>query len=117
MKIAKTETSTCLQCNAGCGIRVAVHHNGKLTVSGDTANPANDGNLCAYGNTIIRNIYTERDRLLHPLMRSNRSSPVKEVTWEEALTRASAVIKTLVKKNGPDTMAVSLPNKSLIEER
>lgn len=117
MKIVKTETSTCLQCNAACGIKIAVHPNGKSAVSGDSSNPENNGNLCAYGKTIIQHISTERNRLLKPQMRQNRSSPLKEATWEDSLTRASAVIKTLVKKNGQNTMAVLLQNKCLIEER
>jgi len=50
-------------------------------------------------------------------MRNNRSSPLEKVSWSQALLRASAVIKTLVQKNGSNTLAISLPNKSLLEER
>ena len=117
MKVNKTAASTCLQCPVGCGILITEQYNGNITISGDAANNINNGHLCTYGVNLLRHVNSGSDRPLYPHMRNNRWSPLEKVSWSQALLRASAVIKTLVQKHGSNTLAISLPNKSLLEER
>lgn len=40
------------------------------------------------------------DRLLHPLVRDSRKEPLRRATWDEALDRAAAGLKTALAKGG-----------------
>jgi assimilatory nitrate reductase catalytic subunit len=72
----------------------------------DLNGPVNRGGLCAKGFTAA-DLLDHRDRLLTPLVRKepgDRRSPLREATWDEALSLITAAIKTSQESYGPDSV-------------
>ncbi|WP_285904623.1 molybdopterin oxidoreductase family protein [Paractinoplanes hotanensis] len=68
--------------------------------------PVNKGGLCAKGFTAA-DLLDHRDRLLTPLVRKeagNRTSPLREATWDEALDAITTAITTAQQKHGRDSV-------------
>ncbi|WP_308200993.1 molybdopterin oxidoreductase family protein [Actinoplanes sp. M2I2] len=68
--------------------------------------PVNKGGLCAKGFTAA-DLLDHRDRLLSPLVRKepgNRLSPLREATWDEALTLITEAITTSQREHGRDSV-------------
>ena len=69
-----------------CGMLVDVE-NGKLkAVRGDPDNPDSRGFLCIRGQA-SKEIFDNRARLLHPLVRDRRTDAFRRASWDEALAR------------------------------
>ncbi|WP_308201203.1 molybdopterin oxidoreductase family protein [Paractinoplanes maris] len=68
--------------------------------------PVNKGGLCAKGFSAA-DLLDHRDRLLTPLVRKepgDRRSPLREATWDEALTRITEAITTAQRDHGRDSV-------------
>jgi assimilatory nitrate reductase catalytic subunit len=66
----------------------------------------NRGGLCAKGFTAA-DLLDHRDRLLTPLVRKepgDRRSPLREATWDEALSLIAAAVKSSQESYGPDSV-------------
>ncbi|WP_127507132.1 molybdopterin oxidoreductase family protein [Actinoplanes solisilvae] len=65
--------------------------------------PVNKGGLCAKGFTAA-DLLDHRDRLLTPLVRKDPGGPLREATWDEALTRITEAIRAAQERYGPDAV-------------
>ncbi|MFA6087743.1 molybdopterin-dependent oxidoreductase [Mucilaginibacter sp.] len=111
-----TSTTVCCYCGVGCGIVVNKERNGAITVLGDQDHPVNKGMLCSKGLNLHYTVNDKSDRLLYPQMRYNKSMPLQQVSWDEALDRTAAVFKTFIDKYGPDSVAFYASGQCLTEE-
>lgn len=108
--------TTCCYCGVGCGIVVSKDRNGKLLVEGDKDHPVNKGMLCSKGMNLHYTVMDTSDRLLYPEMRFNKNQPRQRVSWEKAIERTAAVFTTLIRKYGPDSVAIYASGQCLTEE-
>ncbi len=108
--------STCCYCGVGCGITVLKDRKGRITVEGTPDYPVNRGTLCSKGLNLHHTVNDRHDRLLYPQMRANRNMPLQRVSWDTALDRAAAVLTSLIKKFGPDSIGFYVSGQCLTEE-
>jgi len=113
---ANAVTSTCCYCGVGCGVVLNKEKNGSVTLQGDKDHPVNKGMLCSKGMNLHYTVNDKSDRLLYPQMRYNKSMPMQQVSWDEALDRTAAVFKTFIEKYGPDSVAFYASGQCLTEE-
>jgi len=114
--VDRTFKTTCSYCGVGCGIEVTRHGNGRLTLRGDAAHPANRGKLCAKGLNLHHTVTDTDDRLLFPLLRGSRAQPLARTTWDRALDRVAATFRALIDRHGPESVAFYVSGQLLTEE-
>ena len=112
----RTFKTTCSYCGVGCGIEVTRHGNGRLTLRGDAAHPANRGRLCAKGLNLHHTVTDTDDRLRYPLLRGSRAQPLARTTWDRALDRVAATFRALIDRHGPESVAFYVSGQLLTEE-
>jgi assimilatory nitrate reductase catalytic subunit len=98
-----TETH-CPYCALQCGIALLPEISSVRLEPTDF--PVNRGGLCAKGWTAAE-LLDHPDRLLSPLVRkdpADRTSPLREATWDEALERIVAAIRISQQRYGPDSV-------------
>ncbi len=77
--------SVCRQCPASCGVTARVVDGDVRKLEGDPDSATGKGGVCALGHSALQELY-HPERPLVPMRRSgDRSSPLEEVSWEEAL--------------------------------
>ncbi|WP_346318497.1 molybdopterin-dependent oxidoreductase [Chitinophaga sp. YIM B06452] len=108
--------TTCCYCGVGCGIVVHRDRQGKLSLEGDKDHPVNRGMLCSKGMNLHYTVMDTSDRLLHPEMRYHRNAPRMRVSWDQALDRAAAVFRSIIRRYGPDAVAFYASGQCLTEE-
>ncbi len=99
----RTETH-CPYCALQCGMTLERGTSGDWSV-GARDFPTNKGGLCRKGWTAA-SLLTHPDRLTTPLMRADKSSPLRPVSWDAALDRAASEITRLQDRHGRDTIAM-----------
>lgn len=108
--------TTCCYCGVGCGILLHEDYQGRLQIEGDKEHPVNHGMLCSKGMNLNYTLADQSDRLQFPQMRYARHLPLKRVSWDQALDRASAVFRSLIQEYGPDSVAFYVSGQCLTEE-
>ncbi|WP_207230042.1 molybdopterin oxidoreductase family protein [Krasilnikovia cinnamomea] len=101
---SRTVETHCPYCALQCGITLSPRLGGVELRPADF--PVNRGGLCAKGWTAA-DLLDHPDRLLTPLVRKNpadRTSPLREATWDEALERIVAGIRRAQDTYGPDSV-------------
>jgi assimilatory nitrate reductase catalytic subunit len=93
---ARTDTH-CPYCALQCGMQL-VERAGEFTVEGRDF-PTNRGALCRKGWTAAE-LINSPERLLEPLMRSDRNAPLRAATWPEAIARISSTIQSVQRSHG-----------------
>jgi len=105
---ARTTTRThCPYCSLQCGILLTAGGR-PATLEPDPDFPTNRGGLCSKGWT-AHELLDHPDRLLTPLVRAvpgDRTSPLVEATWEEALDRVVAAVTGTQTRHGRDAVGV-----------
>lgn len=100
-KLASTTVTrqTCTYCSVGCGILMySLGTGGKnakssvIHVEGDPDHPVNRGTLCPKGAGLLDVVHSP-NRLLYPEYRAPGSNEWKRLSWDEALTRITKLIK------------------------
>ena len=100
-KLAATTVTrqTCTYCSVGCGILMYSLGDGvknaKLSVihvEGDPDHPVNRGTLCPKGASLL-DIVKSPNRLQYPEYRAPGSTEWKRMSWDEALTRITKLLK------------------------
>ncbi len=109
-------SSICCYCGVGCGVTVYKDKQGRIGVEGSPDYPVNKGMLCSKGLNLHHTVNDRKDRLLYPQMRPGKAVPLQRVSWETALDRAAAVMKTLIAKYGPDSVGFYISGQCLTEE-
>ncbi len=75
--------STCLQCDAGCGLHGRVREGRVLKLEGNPDSPINHGKTCMMGQAGVQAHYNP-DRVTSPMLRKNGT--LQAVSWDEALS-------------------------------
>ena len=88
--------SVCLQCPAGCGIRVRVVNGRAVKIEGNPLHPINEGRLCPKGQAGLQFLY-DPDRIKTPLRRVGErgSGQWEPIGWDEAITEVAARLKEI----------------------
>src|SRR6202167_4034724 len=102
-------STTCPYCGVGCGVRAEIAADGRVSVRGDPAHPANFGRLCSKGSALIETIDLE-GRLLHPQIGERRAS------WNDALELVASTFSRTVAEHGPDSVAFYVSGQLLTED-
>lgn len=96
---ATVTRQTCTYCSVGCGILMyALGDGGKNTklslihVEGDPDHPVNRGTLCPKGAGLLDFVHSA-NRLQFPEYRAPGSNEWKRLSWDDALTRISKLLK------------------------
>ncbi len=77
--------TSCMECNAGCGVVVRTVNGRAKKIEGNPAHPVNHGKACAMGQAAVRRVY-HADRLKAPLLRKGgKGGKLEEVSWDEAI--------------------------------
>lgn len=116
IKTESSYTSTCSYCGVGCGVIVKKDRQNRISVEGDKDHPVNKGMLCSKGMNLHYTLMDKSDRLLYPEMRWSRSHPLQRVSWDQALDRAAAVFKSIIAKNGSNSVGFYVSGQCLTEE-
>ena len=126
------ETSTvhraCPLCEACCGLAVTVRGNTIVDIRGDADDPFSRGYLCPKG-LANADLVADPDRLRKPLVRRSPGEETAEpndqehpgfdaaqwrqASWDEALTAAADGLADVVRRHGPDAVAVYIGNAAV----
>jgi len=101
--------STCAYCGVGCGIEAKSESNGTLSIRGDESHPANYGKLCSKGLALGDTVGLE-GRLLEPSINGKTSS------WPDAIDHVADNLSKIIKKHGPDSVALYVSGQLLTED-
>src|SRR3954447_23934764 len=99
---SRTTDTHCPYCSLQCGMAVTAGDRPPTLVPADF--PTNKGGLCSKGWSSTE-LLDHPERLLRPLVRAtpgDRTSPLVESTWEEALGRLVAAIRRTQRDHGRD---------------
>ncbi|NOX43281.1 MAG: molybdopterin-dependent oxidoreductase [Gammaproteobacteria bacterium] len=103
--------STCLQCDAGCGIHGRVREGRFLKVEGNPDSPINKGKTCQMGQAGVQSHYNP-DRITQPMMREG--GKLIAVSWEQANSALKQKLSNAGKKIGWFTGTISGHQSALI---
>jgi ferredoxin-nitrate reductase len=108
--MADSHQTLCPYCGVGCGLEVQPHRKAKSPtdspwlVRGDRAHPSSQGMVCVKGATVAEAI--DKNRLLYPMVRDRLDQPFRRVSWEDALTRVSDRLRTVLADQGPQAICM-----------
>jgi formate dehydrogenase major subunit len=110
----KSVASVCNECNIGCKLKLNVASNLIIDVTSPVkGNDVNEGYLCSKGTFGYSNL-TNSDRLKTALI--NIDGSLQPANWNEALTTAADILKTVRDSDGLDSIAVAISPKLTNEE-
>src|SRR5829696_8198132 len=101
---ARTTLTHCPYCSLQCGMNVTAGDRPATLVPADF--PTNKGGLCSKGWSSTE-LLDHPERLLRPLVRAtpgDRTSPLVETTWDDALGQLVAAIKRTQTRHGRDAV-------------
>ena len=101
--------TTCPYCGVGCGVIARRRADGLADVAGDPQHPSNFGKLCSKGAALGDTVGLS-ERLLHPEIEGRRAS------WDEALTRVAHAFSDVIRRHGPDAVALYVSGQLLTED-
>ncbi|TFV75545.1 molybdopterin oxidoreductase [Blastococcus sp. CT_GayMR19] len=102
--IARTTLTHCPYCSLQCGMKVTAGDRPATLVPADF--PTNKGGLCSKGWSSTE-LLDHPERLLRPLVRAtpgDRTSPLVEATWEDALGRLVDAVERTQARYGRDAV-------------
>lgn len=99
--------SACLQCRAGCGIRVKTIAGNAVKIEGNPLHPINRGRLCPKGQAGLQVLY-DPDRIQGPLRRIGQRGDGhwESISWEEAIAEVAERLAKIRRDEGPHTVAI-----------
>jgi assimilatory nitrate reductase catalytic subunit len=108
-ELSKTIKTTCPYCGVGCGVLAKPMPDGTVEIKGDENHPANFGRLCSKGSSLGETLSLD-DRLLVPKIKG------EEVNWEKALGTIADEFSSLIKEEGPGSVAMYVSGQFLTED-
>ncbi len=108
--------STCSYCGVGCGVTVLKDNTNSIKVEGNKMYPVNKGMLCSKGLGLGHVVNDTSDRLLHPLIRKNKSDNLQKTSWNEALNAIVTSFSSIIEKHGSDAVGFYVSGQCLTEE-
>ncbi|MEO5325094.1 molybdopterin-dependent oxidoreductase [Mesorhizobium sp. CC13] len=109
MTDAREVRTACPYCGVGCGVQARVAADGKASVRGDPAHPANFGKLCSKGSALGETLGLD-GRLLHPEIAGRRAD------WNDALDLVARRLSETIAEHGPDSVAFYVSGQLLTED-
>jgi len=100
---AKRHETICHFCSVGCVLQYKVFAANAYAVVGTSSAAHNKGYLCHKGRFGYRYMLDEQ-RLLSPRVKGK--SGLKEASWDLAIEQAAKAVNAIIKKNGPEAVAV-----------
>ncbi len=105
--------SACLQCPAGCGIRVKTIAGNAIKIEGNPLHPLNGnpldpikgGRLCPRGQAGLQVLY-DPDRIQGPMRRDRGTGKWQSISWEEAVAEVAGRLAKIRREEGPHTVAI-----------
>jgi len=88
--------TTCMECQAGCGLWARNRDGRVVKLEGNPTHPINRGALCARGQAALQGLY-DPDRFRGPGERDG-AGLIRALSWEEALSKAAAEIRGLLSR-------------------
>jgi nitrate reductase NapA len=95
----------CRFCGTGCGVELGVADGKVRSVRGDEASPVNRGLLCVKGYHTPELLYG-KDRLTTPMLRNPSGDGFKPISWDQALDLIAERYADVLKRRGPEAVAV-----------
>jgi ferredoxin-nitrate reductase len=108
--------STCSYCGVGCGIEILRETSGELSLRGDESHPANRGQLCSKGRSLLHTVRSTDTRLRYPTMRPSKFARRERATWDAAIARIAGEFRRIISQHGPDAVAFYVSGQCLTEE-
>ena len=106
----ETRIGVCNLCEAICGLELTIEAGTVTTVRGNDADPLSRGHICPKG-VAIADIYTDPDRLKHPVKRT--ADGWQEIGWDEAFDLVADNLAKAVKTGGRDAIGTYLGNPNV----
>jgi len=107
--------SFCRICTAGCGVRLTVDEQGRITrIVGDDRNELSSGYACFKGLQSAP-AHSDPARLTHPLKRQADGSYAR-IPLEQALDEIAGRIADLISESGPQAVALFAGNGSMMNQ-
>lgn len=96
LKISETREvpSICHFCSGGCGVLLSVQGDTLVNLEGDPDHPTNQGTLCPKG-AALGQVRGNPRRITRPLYRPAGAADWQEISWEEAMDKIAAKVKTV----------------------
>jgi formate dehydrogenase alpha subunit len=104
----------CPYCGVGCVLNLQIKNNTIVNVDSDIGANANKGNLCVKGRFGLDFVSSPK-RLSSPLIK-DKSGKFKKAGWDRAVSEISTRLGSIIKKYGPDSIAVLSSAKCTNEE-
>ena len=105
--------SVCTFCGVGCGLDLNIMDNKVVRVTGNEDSPVNKGSLCFKGKFGFELLHSP-ERLAEPLAKAGAKH--QKIAWPEAVSKVNQDIDAMVKKYGPDSVAVFASGRTSLEE-
>ncbi len=105
--------TVCPYCGAGCGFFIAVEKEQATGIEYMPDHPVSEGALCSKGNAALE-ILHHQERLTSPLKR--KGDGWAEISWDEAIDLAARGLGDVIKKHGPERIALLASSKCSNEE-
>ena len=105
--------TVCPYCGAGCGFFIAVEKEQATGIEYMPDHPVSEGALCSKGNAALE-ILHHQERLTSPLKR--KGDGWAEISWDEAIDLAARGLGDVIKRHGPERIALLASSKCSNEE-
>ena len=99
----KKHLSICHFCSVGCVLQYQIYSHDAYVVAGYNGDSHNHGYLCHKGRFGYRYMLDDQ-RVSTPMIR--KKGVLQETSWDAALDHAAKKIKAIVKKHGPEAVAL-----------
>ncbi|MES2832641.1 MAG: molybdopterin-dependent oxidoreductase [Pseudomonadota bacterium] len=119
MNEVKEVRATCCYCGVGCGVLIQTTNGEVSGVRGDPDHPANFGRLCTKGSTLhltATPALRQQARALVPEMRTDRSSPRSQTSWNTSLDFLAKKFADTIQTHGPNSVAFYISGQLLTED-
>lgn len=98
---------TCPLCEAMCGLEIQVEQDKVALIRPDRDDVWSKGFICPKGTT-LGHLHEDPDRLRSPMVR--HGDRWREVSWEEAFSRCSELISSVISEHGKESVASYIGN-------
>jgi formate dehydrogenase major subunit len=112
---ARAVTTTCAYCGVGCSFKAEINDAGVVRMAPNRDGAANHGHACVKGR-FAYGYATHPDRVLKPMIRERITDPWREVSWEDAITRAASEFRRIQAACGPDSVGGITSSRCTNEE-
>ena len=108
-------TTTCAYCGVGCGFKAEMRGQEVIRMTPWKDGKANEGHACVKGRFAV-GYATHKDRMTEPMIRDSIDEPWKKVSWEDALSFASARLRGIQDKYGQKSIGAISSSRCTNEE-